>query len=52
MKPTEQKALPVVPQPVAPPKDKVAEAIAAIAKDAKANAEEYVKSTTVPGGGE
>lgn len=52
MKPAEQNAPPAVPQPVAPPKDKVAAAIAAIAKDATAGAEEYVKSTTVPGGGE
>ena len=52
MKPTEPQVPPAELKPVAPPQDKAAAAIAAIAKDAKANAEEYVKSTTVPGGGE
>ncbi|MBI2923388.1 MAG: hypothetical protein HYY18_20210 [Planctomycetes bacterium] len=38
--------------PVAPPKDRVAEAFKAIVKDAKTRPGDYVKASTVPGGGE
>lgn len=41
-----------VKQPVAPPKDKVAAAFEAIVKDAKTRPGDYVKASTVPGGGE
>ncbi len=39
-------------QPVAPPRDKVAAAFEAIVKDARTRPGDYVKASTVPGGGE
>ena len=51
-KPVPSSEAPVVAPPVAPPLDRAAAAIAAIAKDAKTQPLEYVKATTVPGGGE
>lgn len=51
-KPVEAPAAPVVAPPAVPVVDPVAVAVAAIARDAKAQPLEYLKSTVVPGGGE
>jgi hypothetical protein len=51
-KPVPSTEAPVLAPPAAPPVDRAAAAIAAIAKDAKSQSLEYVKATTVPGGGE
>ncbi|MCC6741521.1 MAG: hypothetical protein IT452_20960 [Planctomycetia bacterium] len=51
-KPVEAPGAPVAAPSAVPVVDPAAAAVAAIARDAKAQPEEYLKSTTVPGGGE
>ena len=52
-KPDPTAVTPAAAPPVAPPVDRAAVAIAAIAKDAKTQPEEYLKATIgPPGGGE
>ena len=52
MQETEKPAAPALQPIVAPPKDKIAAAVEAIARDAKSRPAEYVAATIVPGGGE
>ena len=52
MQETEKPVAPPPQQPVAPPKDRIAAAVEAIARDAKSRPAEYLAATIVPGGGE